>query len=72
MGQGAFRRDVTFGFDVPLEVPGVAKGLLNPRLTWTDGHAYDAQARKLADLFAANFARYLPFIDAAVKAVAIG
>ena len=30
------------------------------------------EARKLADMFAANFAQYLPFIDDGVKAVAIG
>jgi phosphoenolpyruvate carboxykinase (ATP) len=72
LSKGAFRKDPNFGFEVPLEVPGVARGLLDPRSTWVDGAAYDAQARKLADMFAANFAQYLPYIDAEVKAVAIG
>jgi phosphoenolpyruvate carboxykinase (ATP) len=72
LGQGKFRRDENFGFDVPLEVPGVARGLLDPRTTWVDAHAYDRQARKLVDMFSANFAQYLPYIDEDVKAVAIG
>ncbi len=72
LGEGEFRKDPNFGFDVPLEVPGVAKKLLDPRMTWVDPHAYDRAARKLADMFAANFAQYLPYIDDDVKAVAIG
>ncbi len=72
LARAEFRKDVNFGFEVPLEVPGVGKGLLDPRSTWADAHAYDRQARKLADMFAANFAQYLPHIDEEVKAIAIG
>jgi len=46
--------------------------LLNPRDTWTSGAAYDAQATKLVNMFAENFAQYVPFIDEDVKAAAIG
>ena len=46
--------------------------LLNPRATWADAAAYDAQARKLVAMFADNFGQYVPFIDADVKAAAIG
>jgi phosphoenolpyruvate carboxykinase (ATP) len=67
-----FRRDPNFGFDVPVAVPGVDKGLLDPRSTWAHAAEYDAQARKLVGMFAGNFAQYLPFIDADVKAAAIG
>jgi len=66
-----FRRDPNFGFDVPKAVKGVDKGLLDPRRTWASASDYDAQARKLVGMFAANFAQYLPFIDADVKAAAI-
>jgi phosphoenolpyruvate carboxykinase (ATP) len=67
-----FRKDAHFGFEVPVKVPGVDDRLLDPRQTWADGAAYDAQARKLVDMFANNFAQYVPYIDDDVKAAAIG
>jgi len=67
-----FRRDPNFGFEVPVALPGVEAGLLDPRRTWADGVAYDAQAVKLIGMFAENFGQYLPFIDADVRAAAIG
>ncbi|MFN4057075.1 MAG: phosphoenolpyruvate carboxykinase [Roseinatronobacter sp.] len=67
-----FRRDPNFGFDVPVSLPGVDATLLNPRMTWADGAAYDAQAKKLVSMFAENFAQYVPFIDDEVKEAAIG
>ena len=69
---GVFRRDPNFGFEVPVEVPGVDAKLLNPRATWADGAAYDRQAAKLVGMFADNFGQYVPFIDDDVKAAAIG
>ncbi|MGL6209775.1 MAG: phosphoenolpyruvate carboxykinase (ATP), partial [Paracoccaceae bacterium] len=69
---GAFRRDPNFGFEVPVAVAGVDAVLLDPRGTWADGAAYDAQAARLVGMFAENFGQYLPFIDADVKAAAIG
>ena len=44
--------------DIPLSVPGVDSQLLNPRDTWSDPAAYDAQAKKLAAQFVANFKQY--------------
>ena len=67
-----FRRDPNFGFEVPVAVPGVDAQLLNPRDTWADKAAYDAQAAKLVDMFSKNFGQYVPFIDEDVKAAAIG
>ena len=72
LGQAEFRRDPNFGFDVPVEVPGVDAMLLDPRATWADKAAYDAQAAKLVKMFSENFGQYLPHIDADVKAAAIG
>ncbi len=67
-----YRRDPNFGFEVPVACPGVEPGLLDPRATWADGAAYDAQARKLVGMFAANFARHEGDIDDDVRACAIG
>ncbi len=71
LANAAFRRDPNFGFDVPVAVAGVDPALLDPRRTWASGEAYDAQARKLVAMFAANFAQYLPHIDEDVRACAI-
>jgi phosphoenolpyruvate carboxykinase (ATP) len=50
--------DPIFGFQVPVSVPGVPAEVLNPRNTWTDKGAYDAQAEKLARLFGENFEQF--------------
>jgi phosphoenolpyruvate carboxykinase (ATP) len=53
-----YRVDELFGFEVPVEVPGVDSSLLDPRSTWRDPEAYDAKARELATMFRDNFARF--------------
>ncbi|WP_323023108.1 phosphoenolpyruvate carboxykinase [Pararhodobacter sp.] len=70
--KAAFRKDPNFGFEVPLECTGVDPSLLDPRTTWADPAAYDAQAKKLVHMFSENFAQYVPYIDEDVKAAAIG
>jgi phosphoenolpyruvate carboxykinase (ATP) len=72
LAEAEFRKDPNFGFEVPVAVPGVADILLDPRRTWDNAEAYDAQAAKLVAMFAENFAQYVPFIDDDVKAAAIG
>jgi phosphoenolpyruvate carboxykinase (ATP) len=71
LAEAKFRKDENFGFDVPVEVPGVDATLLDPRSTWNDPAAYDAQAAKLVQMFADNFEQYVPYIDEDVKAAAI-
>ena len=71
LAEAKFRKDENFGFDVPVEVPGVDTTLLDPRSTWNDSAAYDAQAAKLVQMFADNFEQYVPYIDEDVKAAAI-
>jgi phosphoenolpyruvate carboxykinase (ATP) len=53
-----FRIDDVFGFEVPVEVPGVDSKLLDPRSTWADPDAYAARARELARMFRDNFERF--------------
>jgi phosphoenolpyruvate carboxykinase (ATP) len=67
-----FRRDPNFGFEVPVSVPGVDDRLLDPRQTWADAAAYDAQAARLVQMFAKNFARYEAHVGDDVRAIAIG
>ena len=52
-----YRRDDVFGFDVPVDVPGVDSKLLDPRGTWRDPEAYDTKASELAQMFRENFAQ---------------
>ena len=71
LSESEFRKDLNFGFLVPLNVPGIDESLLNPRLTWASPEDYDAQAAKLVTMFAKNFAQYVPFIDQDVMAITI-
>jgi phosphoenolpyruvate carboxykinase (ATP) len=64
----AYRTDDVFGFEVPVEVPGIDSGLLDPRSTWREPERYDAKARELARSFRDNFER--KFADEAPAAVA--
>jgi phosphoenolpyruvate carboxykinase (ATP) len=50
-----YERDPIFNLDVPRSVPGVPAEVLHPRNTWKSGADYDAQARKLAQMFIDNF-----------------
>lgn len=49
--------DPIFGLARPLECPDVPAEVLDPRQTWADGTAFDAQATKLRELFDANYAK---------------
>ena len=72
LNNAEFRKDPNFGFAVPVAVHDVDNALLDPRSTWPDPAAYDAQAQKLVQMFADNFGQYDAYIDDDVKAVAIG
>src|SRR5689334_9407021 len=63
-----YRTDEIFGFEVPVEVPGVEATLLDPRSTWRDRDAYDARARELAASFRDNFAKFAADAGEAVAA----
>jgi len=68
LNSAPMRKDENFGFEVPTDVPGVDKAILNPRDTWADASAYDAQAKKLAKMFVDNFKIYEAHVSDAVKA----
>ncbi|MGQ0613369.1 MAG: phosphoenolpyruvate carboxykinase [Planctomycetaceae bacterium] len=62
--------DPVFGIEVPESCPGVPAEVLRPRATWGDGAAYDAQARKLAQMFQKSFEPHLAGVGAGVRAAA--
>jgi phosphoenolpyruvate carboxykinase (ATP) len=66
----SFRTDPNFGFAVPVSVPGVDTAILDPRSTWADKSAYDAQARRLVDMFVRNFGKFESHVDADVRSAA--
>ena len=63
-----YERDPIFNIDVPTSCPTVPSDVLKPRHTWSDGAAYDAQAKKLAQMFAENFAAFADSVTPAVRA----
>lgn len=60
-------RDPIFGVAVPTRVPGVPDEILLPRNTWKDKDAYDAQAHKLARMFAKNFEQFADLVRQEVR-----
>ena len=68
LDRAEMRTDANFGFAVPIAVSGVDSKILNPRETWSDRAAYDAQARKLVGMFVQNFAKFEDHVGADVKA----
>jgi phosphoenolpyruvate carboxykinase (ATP) len=63
----ATRTDPVFGLSIPQSVPGVPAEVLDPRGTWSDAAAYDDQAKKLAEMFRANFEKF-GSVAASIKA----
>jgi phosphoenolpyruvate carboxykinase (ATP) len=70
LNQVTFRKDPNFGFEVPVEVPGVDTAILDPRSTWADKGEYDRTAAKLVNLFIENFADFADHVDEGVRQAA--
>lgn len=64
----AVERDPIFGLYVPVACPHVPPEVLNPRQSWSDPQAYDRQARRLAQMFAAGFAEFAAHVPPEVRA----
>jgi len=56
-----------FNLEIPAEVEGVPTEVLNPKNTWKNAEAYDAQAQKLANMFVENFKKYEADVSNEVK-----
>jgi phosphoenolpyruvate carboxykinase (ATP) len=68
LDRAATRREPVFGLEVPQHVPGgVPDQVLDPRHTWSDAAAYDAQAARLAALFQKNFEGFAERVHVAVR-----
>jgi len=63
-----YQKHDIFNLDIPTTCPGVPDSVLDPRSTWPDKDAYDAQAKKLAGMFVENFKTFEKHVDASVKA----
>jgi phosphoenolpyruvate carboxykinase (ATP) len=61
------RSDPVFGVAVPTACPDVPAQVLDPRSTWSDPQAYDAQAHKLAAMFTANFNAFAASVSEDVR-----
>lgn len=63
-----FRHDDLFNLDIPQSCPEVPEEIMNPRETWEDKEAYDAQAKRLAGMFQKNFEEKYPNMPENIKA----
>jgi phosphoenolpyruvate carboxykinase (ATP) len=66
LDRARYATDPVFGLEVPVSVPDVPASVLDPRRTWGDPSAYDAQARRLAGMFQENFAQYRAHVPSSV------
>lgn len=67
LNSATFTKDPNFGFEVPVEVPGVDTKLLDPRGAWADGEEYDKTAQELVRKFVDNFQQFADHVDQSVR-----
>jgi phosphoenolpyruvate carboxykinase (ATP) len=63
-----YQRHPVFNLDMPTTCPNVPSEVLDPRSTWSEKAAYDAQAKKLAAMFVENFEAFEADVARAVVA----
>ena len=59
-----------FGFEMPVEVPGVPSEVLNPAKTWANENEYNQKAKELAQEFIDNFKQYESGVSEEILAAA--
>jgi phosphoenolpyruvate carboxykinase (ATP) len=67
LAKAAYRKDPLFGLSVPLAVPGIEAGILDPVRTWSDPKAFHATASRLVGMFRDNFVTFEPHVDLVVR-----
>src|SRR5256714_91298 len=60
------QNDPIFGLAFPTEIDRIPARVLDPRAVWPDASAYDAQAKKVAQMFRDNFEKF-GNVEAATK-----
>jgi phosphoenolpyruvate carboxykinase (ATP) len=58
MRECAYTKLAYFNVEIPVELDGVETQLLDPRKTWQDKAAYEANAQQLINAFQDNFSKY--------------
>ena len=53
-----YKTDPIFGFEVPLQCPGVPDEILNPATAWASQAEYDQKYKQLAQKFVENFKKF--------------
>ena len=71
LNHAQFSADPFFGLMIPRDVAGIPNEVLDPRRSWADPAAYDAQAADLVARFEANFATFVDGVGEDVRAAAI-
>ena len=67
LDNGRYTTDPIFGLALPSTAPNVPATVMDPRLTWANGNAYDAQAKKLAEMFRKNFEKFGSNVPDAIR-----
>ena len=62
-----YTTDAIFGLSIPAAAPNVPAAVMDPRNTWASGAAYDAQAKKLAEMFRKNFEKFGSNVSDAIR-----
>jgi len=68
LAQASYQTHPVFGLHMPTAIEGVPSEVLDPRRTWADGAAYDAQASKLAGMFRENITKFGEAVSPAILA----